>query len=109
CAGARILLALLLPSSRPSTPDIRPLSLHDALPIWAAPGRPEVEQHRLLHRCVDDVGLEAFERGVDHGGGFGMRIGAGGARRQGSGALPGAGRARERNAMLTRAVSTTRE
>ena len=34
----------------------------------AAPGCPDVEQHRLLHRPVDEVGLEIGERDVLHGG-----------------------------------------
>jgi hypothetical protein len=34
---------------------------------WAAPGSPDVEQHRLLQRGVDEVGFEVLERDVDHG------------------------------------------
>ena len=39
----------------------------------AAPGRPDVEQHRLLHRGVDQFGFEVLEGDVDHGGSGGAR------------------------------------
>ena len=37
----------------------------------AAPRRPDVEQHRLLHRGVDQLGFEVLEGDVDHGVGSG--------------------------------------
>ena len=36
----------------------------------AAPRGPDVEQHRLLHRGVDQVGFKILQRNVDHGYGL---------------------------------------
>ena len=51
----------------------------------AAPRRPEIDQHRLLARFLDDVGGEARGRGVlDDGGGAAAAAGAGAAGRSGA-------------------------